>query len=712
MTYNKFLKKEKMKRKIIYLGVITALFITSCKDYLDVKSDSKFDSDFVFSNEYEANKAVLGAYELLRGSTGIHSNGLWYDQIAVQSDIECPPEIPTYGGRYNPENCYNSAVQLSDMPIGSWNGMYTLINRCNIIIEAFESNEAFIAVSKTEPSGLTHLYGETVALRATCYFELTRCWGDVIYSTKPITSQADYEGLTVTDRSEIQEAEIEKLIEVEPMMYQLNTGSGRTAERMTREFVQGLIGRMALLRGGYALRPVEYTGDGTVIQTHPEWGKMVRRTDYLDYYTTANTYLKKVVNEGNATLITVDPRTPASKFSNPFQLVFQKTMDNQLSTESIYEVPELPGASSVERPYAFGRPSDGGSTDYPPKAYGQIRFFPTFYYGMYNPKDLRRDVTVAVTALGGKANEKIMSLKKGNKSQGGLALNKWDYCRMTDKTYAVKQRVSGINAPYMRLDDMILLLAETEAVLSHDGPARAELLKIRQRAFDPDDPDYTALTTTYVNSLSGDALLSAIQDERALELAGEGQRKYDLVRWGILGKKINELQTQMGAMIDGLQTNGYYTFANGNTIRKYIYTKIVNKASAATLGVADLLTTSCDVLSTDPAYPLLYPAWRGTFTEWTAPAGVTLKKEMVAIEGLFGLPADTTALKTNGYVMTKWGVDLISDVWRPVATGIFGGYLPASYTAGYPPRYILAIPATTIAYSNGMITNSYGFPNQ
>ena len=38
---------------------------------------------------------------------------------------------------------------------------------------------------------------------------------------------------------------------------------------------KGLIGRIALARGGFALRPASYTGDGEVIQTHPVWGKMV-----------------------------------------------------------------------------------------------------------------------------------------------------------------------------------------------------------------------------------------------------------------------------------------------------------------------------------------------------------------------------------------------------------------------------------------------------
>lgn len=698
-----------MKRKIIYLSIIfSALAISSCKDYLDVKSESKFESDFVFQSEFEANKAVLGAYELLRGSSGIHANGLWYDQIAVQSDIEVAPEVPTYGGRYNPENCYNVTPQLSDAP--GWDGMYTTINRCNIIIDAFESNPAFQSLDKTQPSGLGHLYGEVVAIRATMYFEITRCWGDAIYSIHPIDSKEDYAGLKLTDRNLIQEDQIDKLIEIEPMMYKLNSGgAARTAERMTREYVQGLIGRMALLRGGFALRPPEYSGDGEIIQTHPVWGKMVRRADYLDYYTIANTYLKKLVDEGNAVLSTTDPRTPADKFSNPYQYFFQNMMDVKINPESIFEVSELAG-NSTERPYAFGRPSDGGSTAYPPKAYGQIRFFPTYYYGSFNPKDLRRDVTVCITAQGGVANEKMISFKKGNKSSGGLSLNKFDYSRMADKTYATKQRIAGINSPYMRLGDMILLLSETYAVLGSEPAAKTELLKIRQRAFNPSDPDYTALTSTYVNGLSGSALLEAIQNERAFELGGEGARKHDLIRWGIFGKKINEVQTSMDAMVNGLNTNGYYQFPNGNIISKYIYVK---KYTLATSGLTNILTTTCYVPPSDPLYPLLYPGWRGSFTDWNSGTTV-LAKEILAIRGLFETlsPADITTLLGQGYVRTNWGIDLISDMYRPVQAGIFGGYLPADYAAGYPPRYILPISANTIQYSGGNISNSYGFPNQ
>jgi len=706
-----------MKRKIIYLGLLSALMFTSCQDFLETQSDSNFDTEFVFQSASEADKALLGAYQLVSTESGIHSARLFYESIGVGSDIELGPEFPVNFGRYNAENLYFKTPTLADNLPDGWNGIYKTINRCNVIIAAFEKNAAYIEADKTKASALTHLYGEAVAIRATMYFELTRNWGDVIYFKKPILSEADYKNEGLTDRNTIQESELDNLIRVEPMMYRLNSGgNATTATRMTKEYVQGLIGRLALIRGGYALRPPSYSGDGDVIQSHSTRGKMVRRADYLKYYTLANTYLKKLVYEGNASLVTTDPRTPLQKFSNPFQSIFQNGMDYKISPEMIFEVSQTAG-SSTERPYAFGRPSAGGSTAYPPKAYGQIRFFPTYYFGMFDNKDLRRDVTVTTTGLGGVADEKMLLFKKGSTTSGGLSLNKWDYSRMTDKKYATVQRVAGINAPVMRMGDMILLLAETYSVLGDDASARAELLKIRQRAFNPSDAEYALKTTTYVNSKSGATLLSAIQDERAFELGGEGQRKMDLVRWGILGKKVNELQMQMTLMADALRATGSYTFPNGNVISSYIYTKTYTLAQAQALGLNDILTGNNYVTESDPLYPLLFPGWRGTATDWVTPPAVTLKKTMLAIKGLFKplTSPEITAATAAGYAKVAYGIDLINDdskPWEVNTNGVFGGYLPADYTANYSPLYLLAIPAATIQASGGNVSNNYGFPNQ
>ena len=115
-------------------------------------------------------------------------------------------------------------------------------------------------------------------------------------------------------------------------------------------------------------------------------------------------------------------------------------VDNTYADESVYEVPETNANGNSERPYAFGRPSEGGgSNNYPCKTYDQARLAPMYYYGDFDPQDKRRDVTVAVTGSTGQGAEKLINFKKGSRTTGGLALNKWDDNRMTSP-WTVKQR--------------------------------------------------------------------------------------------------------------------------------------------------------------------------------------------------------------------------------------------------------------------------------
>lgn len=707
-----------MKTKIIYFLIILLPFMSSCSDFLDVTSESQMDNEFVFSTETDTEKALLGTYGYMQAFAGIHSNYMFYEVISAGSDIEVGPENPTTGGgRYlvcnlYPNNNYSGVGAVvnngNNTNNGQWNSLYRTVNLCNIIIEGIEESALFQAADKTKPSAITHMYGEAVTMRAIMYYELTRMWGDVIYSTKPFDDKKDYDGVGITNRDLIQEGEIEKLKEVEPMMYYLGQSS-YNAERITRGVAQGMIGRLALIRGGYSLRPASYqlqSGDETK-QSDGTWGKLVRRGDYLSYYQLAIQYLEKCRDSSGASLITTDGRVSP----NPFQLVFQKMMDLEVSSESLFEIAQMPGVQS-ERPYAFGRPSvPSSNSGYPGKAYGQVRFYPTFYYDEFSPKDLRRDVTVAVTANQGTGSEQIMSLMKGNRNAGGLALNKWDQSRMKDPS-ANTSRQTGINAPYMRYADILLLLSEAYYVTGNEGSAKTELLKVRARAFDKNDADYNNLVTNYVNSKSGETLYNAIQEERKFELAGEGMRKYDLVRWGNFGEKINNLQSRLKNMVEDLESSGSHTFASGSTISTYIWTKNVKWSQSRPWGLTDMLTGNCDVDASSPLYPVKFPGWRGNYSKWTI---TTDDCYSLAIQGLFNKLSDSeiAQLEADGYKKTDWASNIVSqrDFWLPVVSGIFGGYLPSDYAANKPPRYILPLPSNEISTSKGVLHNEYGFPD-
>jgi len=699
-------------KKIIYIILVaTVLMNTSCnKQYLDVASPSAVDQDFVFSSPDEAYKVVVGCYDIWRDANG----GLFYDLDVVGSDAECHPESYDAQLRHIPEGLYASEISIDySNAVGNWATLYKVANRANIIMEAISTKPEYqSAVTSGTANQWSQLYGEAAIFRAYAYLSLIRYYGDVPYFTESIYTTSQTDSAALISRDVIYDGEIASLEKAEPLMYRLGQ-SGITAERFSRTFAQGLIGKMALFAGGYSLRRTDFDyGTVTFDQIGSEqWNaKYVRRKDYKTYYEIAKKYLSECVNNsGSAYLISNDPRGAA--FNNPFQYNFQYNMDLKVSPESVYEVGYTRAVGTSERPYAFGRPSGGGGSNaYPCKSYGQSRMYASFYYGDYDPEDMRRDVTVAVTANSGACAEVLIDFAPGSRNKGGLTNNKWDESRMADP-YTAKQRSSGVNWVQMRMADVILMLSETYAELGDDASAKTELTKVRSRAFPI--TKQVEKVSSYIGALSGNALKDAIQEERNLELAGEGYRRDDLIRTGKFPAKIKERRDIQKEMVDGLATKGFYTFANGNTISSYIYVKAVNVPD---LGMTKMLTTQCSVADTDPTYPVKFPGWRGNCDLWSA-QGFTAdtKTRNLAIQGLFKYidpaGAEAAALVAAGYKKTVWGANIVSNKDQ-YTTNIFKGYTDAYFAAGVPPRYLLPLSSETINKSNGLITNGYGFSQQ
>lgn len=695
-------------KKILYilLGSITLAGISCKKEFLDVQSPSSVDQDFVFSSTSETFKVLAGCYNEWRGG----NNGMFYDVDVVGSDAETHPESYDAQLRHIPEGLYASEISIDySSSVGEWANMYRVANRVNIIMEAIAQKPEYkAAVADGKPNDWTQLYGEAAIFRAFSYHNLIRYFGDVPYFQTTVFKASQTDSAKLISRDVIYDGEIENLTKIEPLMYRLGQG-GINAERFSRTFAQGLIGKMALYAGGYGLRRTDFDYSGVTfsqIGTEKWNAKYVRRTDYKKYYEIAKTYLKACIdNPGSAMLITTDTR--GAGFNNPFQLNFQYNMNLTVSPESLFEIGETQAQFS-ERPYAFGRPSNGGSSNaYPAKSYGQSRMHPYFYYGDFDPKDIRRDVTVTVTANSGAASEVIIDFAPGSRDKGGLANNKWDESRMTTP-YTPSQRQSGVNWPMMRMADVILMLAEVYAELGDEGSAKNELKKVRSRAFLAQDQ--TEKVIDYLNALSGDELKEAIQQERKLEFAGEGFRREDLIRTGNLPKKIKALREAQTAMVNGLKTKGYYTFPNGNTISNYIYTKAMNVAD---LGMTKMLTTQTNVAQTDPTYPVKFPGWRGTADVWNS-LGFTPASgnRNLAIKGLFSYidpnGAEAAALVAQGYKKTAWGANIVTYEGQ-YTSNIFKGYTDAYFAAGVPPRYLFPLSSETVAKSNGLIKNGYGF---
>lgn len=724
-----------MKNKFLYIALYAAgmLGATSCSDYLETKSPSTVDANFVFSSTATAKAALEGAKAAMHGaySSHIFGDGLYYAADIAGSDIMRHPEgYAKQPGRHPAEAFYRNGTETGAYALtsymkegtdGTYGYLFSVIGKCNAITTAFEQKDNFEEMmSQSEPTELSQLYGEAVAIRATCYRELIKYFGDVQFqSTFGVVAGG------LVSRDSIYDVCIEQLKKVEPHMYVLGTCptyANNVKNYYSRTYVDGLIGRMALEAGGYQTRrndikrvdgkgnPLTFEALGTDNQ-NATYG---RRSDWKNLYATAKEYFKKAIdNAGTAVFHETDPRSEDKNgrvYNNPYQYFFQQLHDADATyaDESIYEEPFTQGSSGNDpRPYSLGRPSNGGSkVAYPCKNYGQGRINPAFYYGDFDPKDLRRDVACTVTGSTGKGTEALIPFTPGSKqSAGGISCNKFDENRQTT-VWTQAQRRSGINAPYMRLSEMYLGYAEACAATGDNAEAKTYLTKVRNRAFRTADE---ANVEGFINKEG--SLLKAIIDERGFEFAGEGDRRFTLIRTGLLPEKIKEIKDLTRKMLDGLKTNGSYTFENGNTISAYIYTKSVDAAGMKDANGNTMygyrLTTQCPEGKEND--PVLYPSWRGQKDNWDELGldyGTKTPKTNLAIKGLFAPVSDEEAeeLTKDGYKKVNWGKTLVDN------DDEYYKYLFYDYDYVSAPIYLW--PFTPNIIATGGFVNGYGFSNK
>jgi hypothetical protein len=104
----------------------------------------------------------------------------------------------------------------------------------------------------------------------------------------------------------------------------------------------------------------------------------------------------------------------------------------------------------------------------------------------------------------------------------------------------------GVNWPLIRFSDVLLMFAEADNEINN-GPSSQAITAfedVRRRGYGGDASLIGTTPTDY------NGFFQAIVKERALEFGGEGIRKYDLIRWNMLGQKLNETKATLAAMSD------------------------------------------------------------------------------------------------------------------------------------------------------------------
>lgn len=537
---------------LITLCAIVALGMSSCKkDFLETSSPSEFTPDLTFSSLAYTDFAVVGTYALLTQDQ-LFSARLSLN-YATNSDIE-------FAGADNNSYRENSTRGLSNY-LGTpdnnslsreWSTIYKLIERANLCVQGIRTSP----VMATADSTIMKAYlGEALALRALAYFELVKNWGDVPFKTEPTNHDLSNVYLAPMDRDSIYDRLITDLLEAENYVPWVMSANYGTSERITKGFIKGLTARIALFRGGYSIRnkpgyPTE------------------RVSNWREYYELARQKCQEVMQQG------------PHKLNNSYLEIWKKLCRLELDAtfnENLFEVAFGLGRSG-EMGYSIG------VRFYPNSKYGfgnnaNVVNTSAYYFYTFDPKDLRRDVTVAYYTYSNSAAEVKEVLQTNPMS---FNFGKWDQRWMNEKWGDMNSAAQGkfgygINWVVMRYSDILLMFAETENALNGPtGPAKDALKLVRRRAFA--ETDRAEKVETYVNNLNDEqSFFHAIVNERAWEFGGEAIRKYDLIRWNLLSTKIQEQREEFKKMLTGA--------APYNQLPKYLFYKyesnneIIDKAS-------------------------------------------------------------------------------------------------------------------------------------
>lgn len=484
------------------------LSMSSCNDYLDVEAPSKFTDDYVFGSIEEANRLLNSVYQST--CSGNTYGNAYLTTFCMNSDVEfTTSSAEIQNVNHNEWKLFDGEADGGNIE-NTWTSAYQTIERANNFINAAEASSLYKEGKNEE---LNQMIGEAKCLRAMNYLDLVILWGDIPFTFTRTYDQGSLV-MPMGQRDEILTTLIKDLQEIAPKM---KTASQLTegVERCSKDFAWALISRIALYRAGYSLRHAD--GDATNFAAG-------RADDYAEYYQIAKDYAKKVMDE-----------TTHSLDDDYFQ-VFVDECNYKVNSDDdpIFEIPFVQNVNGSIG-YIQGIRCDlssGGDTDHAwGRVSGSVRLN-AFYRFTFDKSDIRRN-NAGFWTWSYNGTPTLFS-DYGNYCMKWSKM--WDEAATLGNT---SEGNTGINFPYMRYADVLLMFAEAENEIN--GPtdaAKAALKQVRERAF-RGAADKSAKVDDYVEGLTTkEAFFEAIVNERAWEFGGENLRWKDLVRWNRYGNVI------------------------------------------------------------------------------------------------------------------------------------------------------------------------------
>ena len=527
-----------LRRKLILSALVTVSLslgtsMTSCSDWLEMEAYTSDDIETTFSDEVRADKFVQGCYR------GLIHNEMYYQLGMGETVMHSCEDGSTNNSKYMMCN-YKFDALIPATVTTIYKEQYRIIEATNIAISNLNK------MPETEKRN--QLLGEVICIRAFCYLNLIRIYGDVPAVYTPLEEMDPNDENTFypkrSSRDEIYDKVISEVQSVIDWLPWFEESDYQTPERITKQGAYALLARLALYAGGYSLRWNLETNDPATL-------KMARRDDATrvkELYQIADNACFQIINHGSNSLV------QAHEDMSGFQYLWYNHCQRNFAatnTEILWETAQY-GDVTNSQFTTYAQPGSRGGK------YGSLKamqFMLPTYYLSFNPKDTRRDVSCT--------SYSIYFLKKGSANDTWVDVGTTYSCIMPGKfrlSWCVapqsnKQR--NLDIPIFRYADVLLMYAETQNYLNN-GPtqtAKNALQEVRNRAGVGEE-------LTIPNEQ--EAFDDAIVQERKWEFATEFTLRTDLIRMNRLAKELAKTKQAMKDLSD--RKNEY---ANIPTYRLY-----------------------------------------------------------------------------------------------------------------------------------------------
>ena len=476
---------------VALLGVLA----TGCNDWLGEKSPGTTELEDFFTEGEACLQVVNACYAPLAWEYNHSYFSEWFfGDIASDDALKGGQNVADGSDAYDIDNFKTNANNT--IVLDYYRAKYQGIIRCNLAIGEISKYEPDETVTREE---LDCMLGQAYFLRGFYYFQLVRIFGGVPLVHEVLDSSDRWIQPRAT-AEEVYASIIDDFTKAEAMLYEKHQYAEDDLGRVTKGAACAMLCKAYLYQHNYAKAV--------------EWGKKFVNDHYLT---------------GRYSLV--------ADYASNF------TLEGENGPESVFEIQYMADPmSDYGEGYGFSRgtfttiltrprmSSLGGKS-------GWGWNHPTQnLYDEFEPGDIRRETAIGIPDEAGLSEIEVVYLgspyfnNKTSYSEGGTFP-------------AIDHHSRGpLNYRLIRTADVLLMYGEAALESGDTQTAKWALEQVRARA------RANATTTDALPAFPGyrgysdnaESLRDAIRHERRVELAMEGHRWFDLVRWGIAAQVMDK----------------------------------------------------------------------------------------------------------------------------------------------------------------------------